>query len=185
MLIDGVFHSEGSGYMPSASNNDAELQASLQGLIAAYRFVHKPVNILGLLEPVEVVPPTVTLVADSQLVLGWVSGKFKFKQADKMEKFNQINALMRRMNVQTRWVRGHSGNVFNERCDKLANAARLQIPVDQPKSAKHRKTRIGLRTEGVIAISLDGQIKVLDKNKNIVEDWNLDLHGNREIKKYE
>jgi len=33
---------------------------------------------------------------------------------------------MGQFNAKTRWVHGHNGDVNNERCDKLANAARLK-----------------------------------------------------------
>ena len=39
ITVDDKFHSEGSGHMPLASNNDAELESAIQGLTAAFRFI--------------------------------------------------------------------------------------------------------------------------------------------------
>ena len=39
IVTNGEKHSEGSGYMPVASNNDAELEAAIQGLYAAKNLI--------------------------------------------------------------------------------------------------------------------------------------------------
>lgn len=179
IVVDGEMHSEGSGHMLLASNNDAELEAALQGLIAAYKFINKPTEVLGNFEVSEIVPPTVTLVSDSQLILGWVSGQFKFKQAEKMDKFNQINALVRRMNVQTRWVRGHSGDKWNERCDELANAARTQLGFRAVSKADLGDTKIGNKKTSVVAIWYGETLKIVDFEHNLMEDYDRQLHGAR------
>lgn len=108
---------EGSGYLPLGTNNDAELAAAISGLDSLNRYFIA--NDIGLLE-------SVTLVSDSQIILNWANGTNDFKQLEKIDKYDKLMALMKQYNVKTRWVPGHSGDEFNERCDKLANAARLQ-----------------------------------------------------------
>lgn len=110
---DGSKIYEGKGYLPFGTNNDAELQAAIAGLESLS--LHS-----------ELTFENVTLVSDSQIILKWASGENEFKQLDKMEKYVKLQELMRTYNVRTRWVKGHAGNEFNERCDRLANAGRLQ-----------------------------------------------------------
>lgn len=116
MVVDGVKHSEGSGHIPFASNNDAELEAALQGISNARRVFGFP--------PEGWKMPEFTLVSDSQLVLGWVSGRYAFRQVEKINLFHTLKLLVEIMNLKTRWVEGHTGDEHNERCDELANIAR-------------------------------------------------------------
>lgn len=113
IVIDGVKRTEGSGHMNLATNNDAEMEAAIQGLATAQTLVGK--------EDYEV-----WLVSDSQIILGWATGRYEFKQEEKMDKYELLQKLMLELGVRTRWVRGHNGDQYNEQCDKLAKAARLQ-----------------------------------------------------------
>jgi ribonuclease HI len=68
-------------------------------------------------------------------VLGWASGAYKFKQLAKIEKYNQLKSLMAALRADTRWVKGHGTDIYNIRCDKLANLARKGLTeekVDKP-----------------------------------------------------
>jgi ribonuclease HI len=112
VVLDGVKAYEGSGHLEFATNNDCELAAALEGLDSLhYHF-----------DPEELVD--VCLVSDSEIILGWASGERAFKQEEKILKYQQLRNLMTEFKVKIRWVPGHSGQEFNERCDKLANAAR-------------------------------------------------------------
>jgi ribonuclease HI len=136
LVCDGEKFSEGSGTL-IGTNNDAETAAAIEGLKAAYKLVFPEINVLGSFEVRDIVPPEVVLVSDSQIVLGWADGTYGFKQQDKIEQYNLLRKLMLRLNVKTRWVKGHAGDVHNSRCDKLANTARRsQLP---PKPEKPRK----------------------------------------------
>lgn len=112
---DGVKVYEGSGHIPLGTNNDAELAAAIEGLDSLNDYFKA--NDIGLLEEV-------TLVSDSQIILNWANGRNAFKQEDKIDKYIKLRLLMGQFNAKTRWVHGHNGDVNNERCDKLANAAR-------------------------------------------------------------
>ena len=105
---------EGSGYLPLGTNNDAELQGAIEGLNSVH-------DVFGELEKDD----EVILVSDSQIILNWADGTNQFKQEEKMDKYFALRNLMGDLKAKTRWVPGHSGDLHNERCDKLANAARL------------------------------------------------------------
>lgn len=114
VVVDGVAQYEGSGHLELATNNDCELQGAIEGLDSLhYHF-----------EPEEKIE--VWLVSDSEIVLGWASGERAFRQEEKILKYQQLKNLMGEFKAKTRWVPGHAGEEHNERCDKLANAARLQ-----------------------------------------------------------
>ncbi|HXN74866.1 MAG TPA: RNase H family protein, partial [Candidatus Acidoferrum sp.] len=87
MVVDGVKHSEGSGHLPLASNNDAELEAAIQGLRNARMSFGIPPDHFK--EPI-----VFTLVSDSKLVLGWTNGSYAFRQEDKKEKYAQLQLLV-------------------------------------------------------------------------------------------
>lgn len=114
VVVDGVTQYEGSGHLEFATNNDAELQGAIEGLDSLhYHF-----------DPEEKIE--VWLVADSEIILSWANGERAFKQEEKILKYQQLRNLMSEFKAQTRWVAGHKGEEHNERCDKLANAARKQ-----------------------------------------------------------
>jgi len=171
MVVDGVKHSEGSGHVENVSNNDMELESSLQGLTAVLRFVkERELDATSFYN--------VTLVSDSQIVLGWASGVYRFKQLKKIDKYKQLQFLVKRLSVKTRWVKGHSGDEHNERCDKLANHARKGTK-EVDKAGNVPETMIGSKKNGVVALWYGSTLKIVDLEKNIVEDYNRDAHGKR------
>lgn len=114
VVVDGVAAYEGSGHLEFATNNDCELQGAIEGLDSLhYHF-----------EPEETTD--VWLVSDSEITLGWADGSRAFRQEEKILKYQQLRNLMGEFKAKTRWVPGHAGEEHNERCDVLANAARLQ-----------------------------------------------------------
>ena len=185
MVVDGSKHSEGSGYSPNASNNDMELMSSIMGLAAALKHIENLrllVSASGGEQPqIDRIASQceVTLCSDSQLVLAWANGSFRFKQLDKMDKYQQLKYLMNKLNAKTRWIRGHSGDTHNERCDQLAKAARKQIQIEVDKPRTIVDTRIGIKRNGVISIWYAGVLKVVDLETNCVENYNRDVHGKR------
>lgn len=108
---------EVSGGFRRTTNNRMELLACIEGLKALNR------------------PCTVVLYSDSKYVVngmskgwaerwqarGWkLSNDEDVKNADLWQ---QLVALCQQHDVEFRWIRGHSGNPGNERCDQLAMAA--------------------------------------------------------------
>jgi ribonuclease HI len=179
LVVDGQKKAECCGFMANATNNDAEMQAAIEGLAAAYKMIHE-VDVFSP-EAAEIVPPEVYLVSDSQLILGWASGEYRFKQALKIEKYYQLQALMQKLRVKTRWVRGHNGDEFNERCDKLANEARLgvQNKKDREEAKERGETLIGTKKSGIMCVWYKNSLKVIDLETNVVENYDREIHGPR------
>lgn len=171
MVIDGVKHSEGNGHMPRATNNDAEMEAAIQGMAAVVRFLMS--------NPVQA---DVHLRSDSQIVLNWANGTSDFKQKGKELKYKQLRGLFLRLKAETKWVRGHSGHEHNERCDHLANLGRHELTPDQEMPAKPpRAKKIGKRTDNVICLFFKNNLKLVDLENNLVENYNPTLHGERTV----
>lgn len=182
IVIDGTKHAEIAGHMPNASNNDAEMEAAIQGLAAALKYINDDNNKGQFTEStVEPIVYNVTLVSDSQLILGWASGRYRFKQQDKITKYNQLKFLVARLGVKTRWVEGHSGDEHNERCDKLANEARIGVnkKKEREEALISGNTLIGTKKSGTICLWYKGALKVVDLETNIIENYDRTIHGSR------
>lgn len=114
IALNGRMMHEGNGWLRRADCNDAEVEGAYQGLLSAtklYGREHKMV-----------------ICSDSRIVLGWIDGSYSFKKEPKNKRFHEIKTLISELelNLKTQWIRGHSGNPFNERCDQLATMARLR-----------------------------------------------------------
>ncbi len=103
----------GYGSDPETTNNAMELKAALEGLNAAYLFRR--------LHPQE----QVELVSDSEYVLGAASGTNRIKK--NLHLATAVRSFAALLNAKTRWVPGHSGDTFNEACDRLAHNAKAEI----------------------------------------------------------
>ena len=104
------------GFIGPGTNQIAELTAAIEGL--------------------KRVPAgaSVELVSDSQYVLkgisewrtGWERKGFRNSKGEvvaNLALWKQLFAIVDARKVSTRWVRGHNGDVHNERADALANLA--------------------------------------------------------------
>ncbi len=122
-FADGSVHEIGGG-AAQTTNNRMEMQAAIAGL---HLFVAS-----GQTEPVE-------LLTDSEYVkkgiTEWITGwkRRGWKNAAKkpvlnqdlwrrLDEVNQAAAEQTKMPVKWTYVRGHAGNVGNERCDTIARA---------------------------------------------------------------
>jgi len=155
IVLDGIKHHEGSGGMERATNNDAELQAAVEGL--------KHVLLMRVQDPAKYGQAEVTLVSDSEIVLGWTNGNYRFKQKAKMATFEILKTLAARLRVQTRWVEGHTGDEHNERCDELANIARKKLVAEA----------LG-ETNKALGAMVDGLMKLPAKPKKTSRDFAWD-----------
>jgi ribonuclease HI len=114
MLYNGT-ERELSGGDPDTTNNRMELIAAVEALSALKR------------------PCSVVLHTDSQYlkngITQWLPGwkrkgwKRKGGELKNVDLWKQLDELAGRHAVEWRWVRGHAGNHFNERCDVLAGQA--------------------------------------------------------------
>lgn len=113
---DGVMLREARGFIGTATNQVAELEAAIHGLGHAPRGA------------------VVELVSDSQYVLkglsewraGWVRRGWTNSAGEPVanqDHWRRLYAVADERKVSVRWVKGHSGNHFNERCDVLAGQA--------------------------------------------------------------
>ena len=114
IVADGSVVEDGSGYLPHATNNVAELTAAIEGLKRAEALI-----ILNGWQLAKVV-----LVSDSQLCLGYASDKWRCKAEHLRPLKTELTQIYNRIDADTRWVKGHSGQEHNEAVDKLAGEAR-------------------------------------------------------------
>jgi ribonuclease HI len=110
-----------SGRYGHTTNNRMEMTAVIKALQA----------LQGTDSPV-VVHSDSRYVVDA-LTKGWAAGweKRGWKRSNGQPALNpdlwkQLLPLVQSLNVRFVWVRGHSGNPLNERCDELANTAARQ-----------------------------------------------------------
>ncbi len=113
ILVYGKYEKEMSGGEPLTTNNRMELMAAISGLEA-------------LKEPCKV-----TLYSDSKylvdaFILGWVHGwcehgwrrgRDELKNPDLWARLYELSKIHK---IEFKWVKGHAGHDYNERCDKLA-----------------------------------------------------------------
>lgn len=100
------------GGSPSTTNNIMELTGAIEGL-KSYALM----KIRG-----EIPDGLVELVSDSQYVLGCASGEWNPTQ--NLDLVKPLIELTKLIKPRLRWVRGHQGDTWNERCDSLAKKAK-------------------------------------------------------------
>jgi len=121
-----------SGNDPSATNNRMELMAAIAALSVLKR------------------PSSVEFHTDSEYlrkgITEWIEGWAKRgwknkggKPISNADLWQRLWPLVKQHEINWHWVKGHSGDIMNERVDALARQARLeitpaeQIPVDVPR----------------------------------------------------
>ncbi len=116
VVVDGEISYENSGNHFSTTNNVMEVRAAIEGV----RYV--------LYTYTDTATATITVVSDSKLVLGYITGDYKCKTPHLIPDYMQLRGLCFKLKPATRWVKGHSGDKLNDRCDALAKSAKEQIP---------------------------------------------------------
>jgi ribonuclease HI len=104
-----------SGGEPNTTNNRMELTAALEALKALKR----PCAVL-LNTGSEYVKKGITEWLPSWKRRGW---KRKTGGIKNLDLWQELDSLAQMHEIEWRWVRGHSGDPFNERCDELASQA--------------------------------------------------------------
>ena len=110
VMIAGKHYREVSDGFRLTTNNRMELLAVIVGL----ELLKKP----GM---------DVTIYSDSKYVVdsvekGWLMGWVKkgFKGKKNIDLWKRYLLVHQKHNVKFKWVKGHAGNKYNERCDELA-----------------------------------------------------------------
>lgn len=133
----------GSGAAPGGTNNIAELQGAIAGL----RWVHDTgLHVDNLVE----------LVSDSEYCLGVASGAFDPQK--NLELAGEIRKLVIATGARTRWVRGHSGDAFNDKADELAKAARDKLCPEKGARRRHRRREERRRKRAIVKAFKRGEI---------------------------
>ena len=65
----------------------------------------------------------VVVYSDSQYALGVLSGGYKAKKNTDLVNFYKKSVKTLGIKVQYQWIKGHSGNKYNELCDAMCNEA--------------------------------------------------------------
>jgi ribonuclease HI len=105
-----------SGGEEMTTSNRMELVAVIEGLKALKR--HKSVKV----------------VSDSKYVINTVTKNFKTnKNQDLWQEFFK---LAEQHQIEWKFVKGHAGHTYNERCDRLAVAERQKRAIDTPKPSQ-------------------------------------------------
>ncbi len=127
MLISGTHRKELLGGFQETTNNRMEIMAAIRGIEALKN------------------ESDVTLFSDSKYIVngiskGWAAGwrakAWKSQNGELRLNFDlweQLLVLCERHNVDFRWIRGHAGDIENERANRLAaQAAKSEnLPVDE------------------------------------------------------
>ncbi len=103
---------KGSGGDLKTTNNQMELTGAIEGLAKLAE--------IGLFEA------QYTLVSDSMYCLGIANGTYNAKKNVELAK--RLRSLyLKFTNIQTKWVKGHSGDFYNDMCDKRAKYERYKM----------------------------------------------------------
>ena len=113
---------EASGGEDSTTNNRMELQAVIESLRYVYK--HYPKNL------------DFTIYSDSQYVVKGINEWFPIWE-DKISEGKEIknqdlwtdcwSLVCEFPKLDLKWIRGHTGIKYNDRCDKLAKLAKLEV----------------------------------------------------------
>ena len=130
-LADGSVHELGGGDRQT-TNNRMEMQAAIAGL--QFLVATDQTTPVELFTDSEYVKKGITEWIAGWKRRGWVnSAKKPVLNKDLWQQLDQVNqAAAQQTGAPVKWtyVRGHAGNVGNERCDTIARALSLKRPID-------------------------------------------------------
>lgn len=116
VLAGKEIHAEHSDRYPSTTSNRMEMS----GILWALQWLRQK----GYADA--------TIFSDSQLALNVTTGKWRAKK--NMDLVDALRLAKDGLNVKFEWVRGHSGNRWNELADALAGTAAGPRPSERPRA---------------------------------------------------
>lgn len=113
-----------SGGNPNTTNNQMELTAAIEALKA----LKKPCQV-DLYTDSEYLKNGITSWIENWKAKSWQRGKHEVKNIDLWKRLDEVR---QQHEIAWHWVKGHAGNTYNERADKLATAAipRIEQQID-------------------------------------------------------
>lgn len=116
ILKNGTQHALHRGYLPSTTNNRAELIAAINGLA----------NIPSKSKCVVVTDSKYVQLGAMHWRKSWQ--RKKFKNIKNPDLWQELSRLIDERRCKFEWVRGHNGDEYNEKCDKYAvECARKEV----------------------------------------------------------
>ncbi|MEK7710328.1 MAG: ribonuclease HI [Planctomycetota bacterium] len=110
-----------SGGVPNTTNNKMELTGAIEGLKAIDSSLRRRVHLVS---DSQYVIFGLTEWIDKWIANGWRRGKKQNSEPVKnVELWRELYALTQKHDMSYEHVRGHSGHLENEECDRLAVAA--------------------------------------------------------------
>ena len=82
-------------------------------------------ELLAIINAVRLLPDhcSATIYTDSQYCIGVLTGQYRRKKNNDILDEWDIIVASKSLNIEFEWVKGHSGNKYNELCDELCNEA--------------------------------------------------------------
>ena len=121
ILLFGKAEKELSGAEAKTTNNRMELTAAIKGLSALSEACQ-----ITIYTDSEYLRQGVTEWMEKWKTHGWkTTGKTAVKNRDLWVQIDELSQLHQ---ISWHWVKGHSGNKYNERCDLLAALASTTLP---------------------------------------------------------
>ena len=115
LLRFGTYEKVLTGHAADTTNNRMELTAAIEGLQALNRACQ-----VEIFTDSEYLKRGITEWLPAWRMRGW---KRKGGKLANIDLWQALDAALSRHTVTWRWVRGHAGNAYNERVDRLANDA--------------------------------------------------------------
>jgi ribonuclease HI len=115
-----------SGGEPYTTNNRMELTAAIEALSA----LREPCEV-RLLTDSEYLRSGITRWAEKWQADGWVRGKKK-QPVENADLWQRLLAVAARHEIAWKWVRGHTGDRYNERADSLATQEIRRLHAEEP-----------------------------------------------------
>ena len=100
------------GFDPHTTNNRMELKA----IIEALKILQHEAHIITVYTDSEYVQKGMSIWIKSWKIKAW-------RNVKNPELWQELDRLASKHTIHWKWVRGHSGDIMNERADKLANIA--------------------------------------------------------------